>query len=37
MRVVFMDGCMDDGKIPDSRTGFSLGHREGATRVVDSR
>jgi hypothetical protein len=36
MRVVFMDGRTDDGKIPDSKTGFSLGHWEGDTLVVDT-
>jgi hypothetical protein len=36
MRVVFMDGRKDDGKIPDSKTGFSLGHWQGDTLVVDT-
>jgi len=36
MRVVFMDGRRPDAKTPDSKSGFSVGHWEGDTLVVDT-
>src|SRR3569833_2387606 len=36
MRVVFMDGRKPDATTPDSKAGFSVGHWEGDTLVVDT-
>jgi len=36
MRVVFMDGRKPDATTPDSKSGFSVGHWEGDTLVVDT-
>jgi hypothetical protein len=36
MRIVFMDGRAPDDRTPDSKTGFSVGHWEGDTLVVDT-
>ena len=36
MRVVFMDGRKPDATTPDSKVGFSVGHWEGDTLVVET-
>jgi len=36
LRIVFMDGRTPDDTTPDSKTGFSVGHWEGDTLVVDT-
>ena len=36
MRIVFMDGRKPDATTPDSKSGFSVGHWEGDTLVVDT-